>query len=255
MRMEVLMSTLVALVRIAFISLILLLGTLLMLLLMLLPLRVHGIRLSALPVRWLARVFLWTFNVHLRCSHPERLRAHHGLVFCNHLSYMDIVALLTIIPVRFLSAAGVRKLPLIGSIAAAIDTIYVNRGDQASRSAVRAELAHQVRVLPYPPVVIFPEGKIGSSSQLLPFRLGAFEIAHAEAIACLPCALWYEPLKVINYADADDNLPKAIWRLAQTWRSEAWLTVLERVESGNYGDAQGLMRHVRATIADVLPRS
>jgi len=185
------------------------------LMLMLLSIRMQsGMRLAALPISWMAHVFLWTFNVQYRCESPEVLRQHRGLIFCNHLSYMDPIIPFAIAPLRFLGAAGVRRLPVINWIALAVDTIYVNRSDQTSRTQARQEIASQLQARPYPPLMLYPEGKIGSGDALLPFRHGAFQIALDNDIPCLLCAIQYEPLSIVAYYESDDTLPKAIWRLA-----------------------------------------
>ncbi|MEZ4664481.1 MAG: 1-acyl-sn-glycerol-3-phosphate acyltransferase [Caldilineaceae bacterium] len=103
------------------------------------------------------------------CDDVAQMRRLHGLIFCNHLSYLDIMVLLSVAPVRFLSARGVQRIPFVGWIATAIDTVFVNRGDQASRAAVRTTLADQLRAQAYPPLVLFP-GQVGPGDQVLPFR-------------------------------------------------------------------------------------
>jgi 1-acyl-sn-glycerol-3-phosphate acyltransferase len=120
---------------------------------------------------------------------------------------------LSLTPARFLSTKGVRKLPIIGQIAVALETIFVNRRSQEARVASRTEIAEALRERTYPPLVLFPEGTIGPGHTLLPFRYGAFEIARQEGVAILPCALYYEPLQIVTWYESKATLPAMAWQL------------------------------------------
>lgn len=176
----------------------------------------QGVQLASLMVVLLARLFLWIFNIRLHCPDRETIRQHRGLIVANHLSYADIIVIYAIAPVRFMSTAGVRRIPFIGWIASAVGTIFVNRWDAKARSSAKEELATELLYRPYPPLALFPEGGTGPGDQLLRFRRGAFEVAIDAAVSCLPCAISYRPLDAIHYHAKNDTLPKAVWRLA-TW--------------------------------------
>jgi len=196
------MSILYALVRLIFMGTIFILGMLLTLLLLLVPIRTkRGMRLASLPIYWMDHLFLWTFNIQYHCSNPEVLRQHQGMILCNHLSYVDPMIPSAITPIRFLAAAGVRRVPLVNLIALALDTVYVNRGNKTSRSQARQAVAQQLKSRPYPPLMLYPEGKISDGSQMFPFRHGAFEIVLEQDISCLLCAVRYDPLSVVTYYD------------------------------------------------------
>ena len=189
-------------------------GAIVIALLALVPIRRKGVSLPLLAATKLSRLFLAIFGVRIFCNDAAQIGQHHGLIFCNHLSYLDIMVLLSVAPVRFLSARGVQRLPFVGWIATAIDTVFVDRSDPKVRAAVRKTIAGQLRVRAHPPLVLFPEGQVGPGDRVLPIRWGAFEIAGAEHIPYLLCVLIYEPLPVATYYAADDTLPKAVWRLA-----------------------------------------
>ena len=76
-----------------------------------------------------------------------------------------------------------------------LGTIFVQRSDPNSRKQARAEVAKALQADPQPPVVIFPEGRLGPGTKMLPFRNGAF-IASENGISLLPCAVRYRPLEV-----------------------------------------------------------
>ena len=247
--------TIRAATRMAAYLLALLLGAILILIFMLIPIRVRGgIRLSALPVMWLTRLFLWIFNIRTERTNPERLRNHHGIVICNHLSYVDVILITSTLPTRFLSAIGIRRLPLIGWITTALDTIYVNRGDLASRAAARGQIVDQLRERAYPPLTLFPEGRIGPGDRLQGFRHGAFEIARDENLPILPCAIWYDPLSVVHWYQTSDTLPTVVWRLAKQPRPvTARFQILQPILPSDADDAKGLAALAEQAILDTLP--
>lgn len=205
--------TIRALVRIVLLLLVIGIGALFVLLLSFLPLRVGGARLATWPVTIMARLFMWVAGIDYHCPAPETVRTHHGLIFCNHTSFIDTLMVLHLTPARFLSTKGVRKLPVIGQIAVALETIFVNRFNQEARVASRTEIAEALRTSTYPPLVLFPEGTIGPGHTLMPLRHGAFEIAQQEQIPILPCALYYEPLAVLTWYESHATLPAMAWQL------------------------------------------
>ncbi len=175
-----------------------------------LPTRIKGVRLSAWPTKALARFFTRLFDVHYTCAEAEKISQFQGFIFPNHNSFLDIMLLVHIVPMRFMAKADVRRWPFIGWIASAIDTVYVDRGDKTSRTAARDAIA---RIDRYPPVALFPEGGIFVPAEKLhPFRYGAFEIAIQGEIPFMPVVFLYEPLDVVFWGD--ESLLSSVWRFA-----------------------------------------
>lgn len=205
------METIRGLYRMSVTLLALLVSTLIILALSWLPLRVRGVRLAAWPAHGLARFLVRLYRVRLTCPDADRLRQHRGFIFPNHLSFFDIVLLASIWPVRFVSMAELRRWPLVGWIALAIDTVFVDRADKKSRQEARQRLAQALSL--YPPIVLFPEGGISNSGALQPFRYGAFEIAVQGSVPFLPCVFVYERWDVVGWTD--EPLLTALWRAAR----------------------------------------
>ncbi|XP_037773145.1 1-acyl-sn-glycerol-3-phosphate acyltransferase beta-like [Penaeus monodon] len=220
----------------------------------LVPLRTaSGGRLATVPVGWMARAFLWAFNVRLECPNRDKIQAHEGMIICNHLSYADVAAVLAVTPVRFLSTAGVRRIPIIGWLAIAIETIFVNRNKQESRKKARHEIAQKLNKQISPPVLIFPEGGTGPGTWLLPFRHGAFAIAMESGVSILPCALVYEPLSAFHYFQRNDTLLKAVWRLAmQPSVKRIILEPLTPLDSVDYDDPERFAHEAEQILAGSL---
>lgn len=186
------------------------LTTLLILITALLPIRIRGVRLAAWFTTWAARVALGLFNIHLHCAEPDVFWQHRGFIFANHISYVDILVLQAIMPLRYLSQAEVRGWLFIGWVALAIETVFVDRRDRSSRLAARRQLAETSK---FPPLVLFPEGGIGPANSLQSFRYGAFEIAIEGRISYLLAAIRYSRAEVVEWKERESFL-QALWRLA-----------------------------------------
>ncbi len=200
--------------RLAALVIVLLAGAIAMLPAALLPLRIGGVR----PALWVAcataRLCCAALGVGVRCSHPARLRIRRSVIFPNHSSLLDSLVLLAVTPVRFLAAAEVTRYPVIGWMTRAIGTVFVARSDPASRVQARSAVRSAIQSSPYPPLVLFPEGRLGPGDRLFPFRYGAFEIAVEQAITFVPCALRYRPVEVAVWRGGEgEMMGSAAWRL------------------------------------------
>lgn len=234
--------------RIVIFIMILLMTTLLVLGLAWLPIRIKGVRLSAWLLVPVCRLLLPLFNVQFTALEAKRITQHDGFIFPNHLSFLDIILLVSIFPVRFLAKAEIAHWPFIGWIARAVDTVFVNRQDKESREKVRDALA---KIRTFPPVALFPEGGIFSPpTELKPFHFGAFEIAQAGGISFIPAVFIYEPLEIIFW----DNEPllTAVWRFATRPEPiKARLYLLRTVHPGSDDDPQQLALETHGAMAAV----
>ena len=201
--------------RLAAIILAILMGMLVILVATVLPIRIRRVRLAAWPVTLLARLFVVLFNIKIQVEDPWRLVRHHGFIFPNHCSALDIITVLYFVPARFLAAIEVRRRPLIGWIAQAIGTVFVVREDRASRNGARQALARSYRMDRRPPIVLYPEGRLGPGDHVYPFRKGGFQVAIEEHIPILPCAVVYDPLETIIWRGGQgEALMTSLWRTA-----------------------------------------
>jgi 1-acyl-sn-glycerol-3-phosphate acyltransferase len=117
----------------------------------------------------------WLQNICRRMERLLDLQARHlgepsdqGLFVFNHVSYLDIIALSARHPLVFVAKKEVRSWPVIGWLAAAAGTVFIDRhrrGDVADvTERIQDLLSRGIRVC------IFPEGTSSDGSQVLPFR-------------------------------------------------------------------------------------
>ena len=214
------MNQLRALVRLSFIVSIVLVGMIVIFLFGWLPIYYRHARLPVSIIRLMIHIFMWVFNIRFHCPQPEKITQHQGLLFPNHVSFLDILVILEVVPARFLSAIEVRQRFGLGWLTATADTIYVTRDNTESRQQVRKDVAAAFARMPQRPIVIYPEGRLGPGDTLLPFRHGAFEIAAQNSIPYLPCAIRYSHLeRVVWHGGQGESLTTAVWRFAQSAKS------------------------------------
>lgn len=183
----------------------------------LIPLEVKGARASLWVVVYLTRLFNLIFDVRAKCIGMDSICTHRGFIFTNHMSYLEALAIISMGPVRFLAAIEVRRRPVSGWMAERIGTIFVERQDKSSRAEARESIAKALLKSHYPPLVVFPEGRLGQGDNVLPFSIGAFEIATAHEIPFLVCATQYnQPEVVIWKGPRGERLASALWRLAKS---------------------------------------
>ncbi|MCB9007011.1 MAG: 1-acyl-sn-glycerol-3-phosphate acyltransferase [Ardenticatenaceae bacterium] len=234
--------------RIITFFILLMVTTLLVLLTAWLPVRLKGVRLSAWLLVPICRLLLPLFNVQVTAPDAHRIPKHDGFIFPNHLSFLDIILLLSFFPVRFLSKAEIANWPFIGWIARAVDTVFVNREDKTSREQARDSLVH---IHTFPAVVLFPEGGIFQPpTELKPFRFGAFEIAQAGSVPFIPAVFIYDPLDIVFWRD--EPLLTAVWRFATRPEAiKARLYLLRTVQPGPEDDPKQLALETHGAMAAV----
>jgi 1-acyl-sn-glycerol-3-phosphate acyltransferase len=213
------------------------------------PITFRGYHLSMWLVTAVGRSLLWAVNVKWSCTDVARYKQHQGFIFPNHMSYLDILVLIAIAPVRFLAKQEVRSWPVVGQAAMAVGCVFVKRESKESRAIARSSLAHIDR---FPPIVLFPEGRKGPGHLLKPFRYGAFEIVIEGEAPFIPCALVYsQPEWAIWYRG--EFVLKAAWRLCRHQKEgTVELIMLDTVYPKQADDPTALAEETHAKITAVL---
>ena len=206
----------VGVVRIGLGVSVMVLGLLAVLVLAPLPVRVAGVRLAAWPQTAMARALLMCLGVRVSAPGADRIRRHRGIVVANHLSFLDIPLLLRAVPLRFLSTIGVKTYPVVGWIARAVGTLFVDRTSAISRGRAMQQMERELSAEPYPALAVFAEGGIGPGDQVQAFRTGAFRLASQTGLDVLPVALRYSRPEVALWKE--EPPARVLWRIATRLR-------------------------------------
>ncbi len=122
----------------------------------------------------------------------------------NHMSYLDILLLYSIVPANFVAKSEILKWPIIGKAAALGGTIFVKRNSKNSKLATAEAIVSAIRN-DARQIVVFPEGTTSLYGKT--WRRGVFKIAHEYKIPVQAFSLVYEPARRAAYIDKDHFFP------------------------------------------------
>ena len=138
-----------------------------------------------------------------------------ALVVANHVSWLDVLALGAVAPVRLLAKREVRQWPVLGVMAACVGTVFLDRDRLRALPGAVAGLADTLRA--GTAIGVFAEGTTRCGRDLGPFRPAAFQAAHDAGAPVVPVALRYRrrgaPLDATAAFIGDDTLADSLRRV------------------------------------------
>jgi 1-acyl-sn-glycerol-3-phosphate acyltransferase len=121
-------------------------------------------------MRW-CRVAASILRLRVRAvGRPTSLPA---LYVANHVSWLEAIALAAAAPLGFVAKDDIRRWPVIGSLAAASDALFLRRG--SARAAAHVTEAATLRLSEGRSVAVFPEGTSTDGSSVLAFKAALFD--------------------------------------------------------------------------------
>lgn len=192
-----------------------------------------GVLLAPTPgLRWriastLARRGIRLCGMRIECEGADGLGAAPTVFVANHASYLDVFVLLAALPcpVRFVAKQELRSHALIAVILRRLGTVFVDRFD--ARRGIE-DLQRFGSLAADTPLFFFPEGTFTSRPGLLPFRLGAFQLAAREGRGVVPVGL----------SGTREALPDGSW---SPRRGTVRIVFASRIEPGG-GDWTDVLR-------------
>jgi 1-acyl-sn-glycerol-3-phosphate acyltransferase len=136
------------------------------------------LRLAAIPVR-----------IEGNEAFSEAVQSGACIFAPNHSSYVDILAMLALLPtgVRFVAKGEALKMPLVGTIMRKTGAFAFDRNSPAERMGLAREV--DAALLRGESVAIYPEGTFTSAVGIRPFHLGAFKAAALTHRPICPVAI------------------------------------------------------------------
>lgn len=208
-------------------------------------------------LRWWFGRLLQAFGVRLEVSGEENLAgAGSGrglLVASNHVSWLDVVALQTVCPMRILAKTEVRSWPVIGQLAGRAGTLYIDRDRlRALPDAVR-DVADALRGGAV--VGAFPEGTTRCGLASGRYRPAMFQAAVDAGARVHPAALRFvtEDGQVTTAAAfvGELTLLESLIAVARARALVAELVVFPELDARRLTDRRELARRVEAAVTSV----
>ena len=103
-----------------------------------------------------------------------------SLIVSNHLGYLDIPVLNSVVPMTFVARADLRHWPFWGYVAVLGGTIFVDRATKRDVLRVRTEMSEALAI--GDSVIVFPEATSTAGETILPFKSALLADAAAHGI-------------------------------------------------------------------------
>lgn len=120
--------------------------------------------------RWILRVWGWGFRKLARA----RIHIHGPLpsppfyLVANHLSYLDIFVLSSVLGTTFVARGDLALWPVIGWITRSLHVLFINREQRQDAVRVNEQIAHTLRQ--GDALVVFAESRISRGLAVEPFK-------------------------------------------------------------------------------------
>jgi 1-acyl-sn-glycerol-3-phosphate acyltransferase len=199
---------------------------------------------------WYARL-MQVMNVHVNLTRePDQIRA---LVAANHISWLDIPVLGSVLPTYFLSKIEIGQIPVIGWLARRGGTLFIHRGKSQHEEVTKLMQALLAEGGGDRYLTFFPEATTGPGDQVLPFHPRLFAAAIETAMPVVPVAIQY-----ISHGPANSTVPYGeesmvanAWRILGEKRIDVEVTALPSLASADKTRRE-LADRARATIGNSL---
>jgi 1-acyl-sn-glycerol-3-phosphate acyltransferase len=183
----------------------------------------------------------------------------------NHVSYLDITVIGSVIETSFIAKAEIADWPLFGWLAKLQRSVFVERRS-ARAGAQRDEIAE--RLAAGDNLVLFPEGTSDDGIHVLPFRSALFGVAERKVggrpLTVQPFSIAYTRLHGVPigrewqpiyawYGDMD--LPRHLWRVLGLGRARVDLVFHPPVMLPTVGSRKALADHCFSAVRDGVLRA
>lgn len=125
----------------------------------------------------------------IRVTGLSRLPPGPCLVVSNHASYLDGPLLTAVLPARFTFVVqhGAASWPIAGAIIRRMGVTFVDRSQARTGAAQTRAMIRRLQA--GDSLTVFPEGTFKGTPGLLPFRNGAFLMAHKAGVPVVPAVI------------------------------------------------------------------
>lgn len=141
-------------------------------------------------VRWWSNGVLSRFNIQvITHGQPPTESAKNCMVLANHVSWIDIYAINSVIPVRFIAKSDINNWPVFGYLARKSGTIFINRSSRKDTARIVDTTVDSLTKGNN--VAFFPEGTTTDGTTLLHFKSSIVQAAINANSTIYPLALRY----------------------------------------------------------------
>ncbi len=174
-------------------------------------------RKRALTQCW-CKILLNCFNIQVLTHGAPPSNTCSTLFVANHVSWADIHALNSVLPLRFIAKLEIKSWPIFGYLVKKSDTIFIDRTtrkDAARIVKIAADALHNGDNVGF-----FPEGATTQGTHLLPFKSSILQSAINANATIWPVA--------IRYSKSDGSTNAAMAYVGDMTLGESMMRVLKQ---------------------------
>ena len=184
------------------------------------------------------------------------------LYVSNHLSYLDIPVIATVLRASFVAKKDVASWPVFGFLSRLQQTAFIqrNRGAAAKEAGALDTMLENGKSL-----IIFPEGTSTDGQSVIPFKSSLFSLAVRPAMQDLKIQPFSIRLNRVDgqppttqplrdtyawHRDMETELPTHLWLFAKSKGADITLLFAPPVKASDYNDRKTLAKHCFETVSN-----
>jgi 1-acyl-sn-glycerol-3-phosphate acyltransferase len=171
-------------------------------------------------------------EIYVHQKHRKPLPARY-IVISNHPSAFEDIGIPAVFDVVSLAKLQVQDWFIVGRIARAAGTLFVDRDNPDSRKQVIQEMVKAVEAGQN--IALYPEGGCKGRRLYSEFKTGAFEVSFRTGVPILPVFLHYEAQDDFEW-QPPYSLPDKIWHFMTTVNKSANFYVYDPLDPKDYAD-------------------
>lgn len=215
-----------------------------------------------LPYYWHKGVCL-IFGLQVRVEGQPQ-RSGQVLFVGNHLSYLDIPVIGTVLKASFVAKKDVAQWPVFGFLSKLQQTAFI---DRARGAAIKEADSLGSMVAQGKSLIIFPEGTSTDGRNVLPFKSSLFSLALADAVREMRIQPFTVHIETIAgqapesqdirdiyawHRDMDTELPVHLWGFAKSKGAVIVLTFHAPIRAQDYEDRKALAKACHEHVSNGL---
>jgi 1-acyl-sn-glycerol-3-phosphate acyltransferase len=123
-------------------------------------------------------------------DHPPSYKtASNNMFVANHISWVDIHAINSILPIRFIAKSDIKSWPVFGYLAKKANVLFIERGKQHDAARIVDIVERSLKTGDN--LCLFPEGTTTDGTEILPFKGSLIQSAIQAHTTIWPVAIRY----------------------------------------------------------------
>jgi len=120
---------------------------------------------------------------------PSYKTASNNMMIANHISWLDIYAINSVLPIRFVAKSDIRTWPIIGYLASKANVLFIEREKKYQAARIMDIVTLSLKAGDN--LCLFPEGTTTDGTRIIPFKGSLIQSAIESQSTIWPVAIRY----------------------------------------------------------------